>query len=557
MTQSVTQCNKVRTITRTRIYRAVVSPGLLERIESCRYAQRALYNLGIACVAPEGGRLPPAQKSPHHPDAFFAQLTEWRTRERWIADIPVTVARPALVAARNALLAHESAVAERCTRIVDEQRAWTRWMQHHPDWDPGAWDALTSEQKREAVKAGNAPPKSLSTWRDERAKDGSRTAMFRTRKTSARCAVTFHEPPRRVDATTLRAPLLGNVEVVTNQGLPDASRLRALRVCTRTGRSGRTRVEVHLSVRIDVEAKRRRAHGRVRILGGDLGCAETVRWHDGSALKLPDHARELDTTLDSQRTMSRCTEGSRRWRSALARVRACWRRMRGRDRDAVRKACKHQARRCDVAVLEDVQSKPMSASALARGRPGAQAKRALNHKVRRALWGMTQQALRAAIEHTGGTFVQVLATDSSRTCAACGHVDTRSRDAKRFACTWCGHTDHADTNAARVVRWRGARWLILHEVFDSGARAHEALRREVFEARRVSKKRAPTVPRRARRQGTAARTKPRGATAEKHNGAKGAASSASNLRHHSGSGPSGCATEPSADRHKQRSHTSV
>ena len=65
-----------RTVTRTRIYRAIVTHDLIARMGTCRHAQRAVFNLGIAAVGAEGGALPVLQKNPHTPDAFFAQLTE-------------------------------------------------------------------------------------------------------------------------------------------------------------------------------------------------------------------------------------------------------------------------------------------------------------------------------------------------------------------------------------------------------------------------------------------------------------------------------------------------
>ena len=150
--------------------------------------------------------------------------------------------------------------------------------------------------------------------------------------------------------------------------------------------------------------------------------------------------------------------------------------MTGRDRDTVRKAAARHAKHYDVTALEDVRSRPMSTSARARGRPGVEAKRALNRKIRNALWGFTQRAVASAVETAGGLFVQIIAADSSRTCPQCGHVDARSRNAKHFECTWCGHGDDADVNAAKVIRARAARWLCLRDALGSDARAQRAAR---------------------------------------------------------------------------------
>ena len=158
--------------------------------------------------------------------------------------------------------------------------------------------------------------------------------------------------------------MIGDVEVLANNGLPEASRILSWRLCIRTGRSGRTRVEVHLSVRIDVEKNKPRKNRRqVRISAADAGCADTLTWHDGKRLRLPNHAAKLDRALAAQARMNRCTVGSRTWTESLERYRRCRRRMTGRDRDTVRKAAAKHAKRCDVTALEDVRSRPMSTRA--------------------------------------------------------------------------------------------------------------------------------------------------------------------------------------------------
>ena len=63
--------------------------------------------------------------------------------------------------------------------------------------------------------------------------------------------------------------------------------MRAARVCVRKGRRGRCRVEVHLSVRVDVEG--RAPDTETAVAGADMGCADTLTLHDGSTLTLPEH----------------------------------------------------------------------------------------------------------------------------------------------------------------------------------------------------------------------------------------------------------------------------
>ena len=244
-------------------------------------------------------------------------------------------------------------------------------MNEHPDWDPGAWDALSVDEKRK--RTDEAPPRSASTWRDERGGDGSRAGLHRRRRRWRRCAVSWNTPPKRVDAHTLRLPGLGDIEVRAPNGLPEASRLRSARVCVRNGRRGRCRVDVHLSVRIDVEPGNDNTHWAVA--GADMGCTDTLTLHDGTTLTLPDHDAALEKALKAQRAMNGCVRGSRQWTHNLQCLRAQRQAMQHRDHDAVRKAARAIARTCDVIGLESLNIKGMGASARTRSDTGVAAKR--------------------------------------------------------------------------------------------------------------------------------------------------------------------------------------
>ena len=502
------------TVIRTRVYRGRWTPVLDEALTRCRHQQRAMYNRTINAVSPQGGAVPATMKSPGHPNGLYGQLTEWRGEVWWIADIAVALARRAVAQAREALKAHEGAVRARCARLLDESDAWTRWMVEHPGWDCGAWDALSTEEQRE--RAGEAPPRSASTWRDERGGDGSRTELYRRRKRTGRCAVSWHTPPSRVDAQTLRLAGLGAIEVRAPNGLPEASRMRAARVCVRKGRRGRCRVEVHLSVRVDVEG---RAPGtEPPVAGADMGCADTLTLHDGSTLTLPEHEEALEKALDAQRAMSRCVRGSRQWKDTLACLRTQRCAMHNRDHDAVRKSARKIARAYEVLGVESLNIKGMGASARGRGGGGVAAKRALNRRIRAGLWGFTQTALANAMEAACGVALKLPAMDSSRTDAECGHVDAENRKGKAFRCIRCAHVDDADVNAAKVMRQRALRWLALKAAGHSDREATETLWKELRAARKESQRWGAD-----RAEAT---TKPACAveSTRTHNGAAGAAS---------------------------------
>ena len=470
-------------VLRTRIYRGVWTPALDAALARCRHAQRAVYNRTVDAVAPEGGRIPAKLKRPTDPDALYAQLTEWRRSIEWMGAIPLVLARPAVSQARTALKAHEDAVRTRCERLLKEETAWAKWMVEHPDWDSGAWDTLPAAEKRKTIKAGEAPPQSASTWRDERAGDGSRHSLHIQRKRSTNRAVHWDTPPTRVDDSTLALPGLGDIEVVANKPLPEAKRLRAARVCIRPGNRGRTRVEVHLSVRVDVAPRTKWPRKAPLVAGADMGCADTVTLHNGKALTLPRHNATLERAVAAQGRMNACVKGSRKWRDELDAMQTAHAAMRARDRDAIRKFACWLAQWFDVAGFESLQIKTMTESAKARGVADVEQVQRLNRSIRRSCWRVTQDAAGAALNARGGRALKLPGMDSSDTCGECGHIDAANRKGKRFRCTGCAHKGDADVNAARIMRARTRRWLELRANAETDGEAHKALWDELKHAR--------------------------------------------------------------------------
>ena len=89
-----------------------------------------------------------------------------------------------------------------------------------------------------------------------------------------------------------------------------------------------------------------------------------------------------------------------------------------------------------------------------RKNPGTnvQAKAGLNRAILETGWS----SLRAMLAYKAPRLIAVDPRHTSQTCAACGHVDARSRPSQaHFHCVRCAHEDHADLNAARNIRRRG------------------------------------------------------------------------------------------------------
>ena len=358
----------------------------------------------------------------------------------------------------------------RTIRTLEEHRNWDRWLKKNPDFDTGTWDALNVEEKRKCVRTRLAPPKSISTWRDERAGNGTRMTLFRTRKRSGRCAVVWHTPPKRVGPTTIRLPGLK-----PTKGLPSQVRLRAAKICAHTGRGGKPVLRLHIAV--DVEQRKRH---EATIVGNDAGCANTLINHDGWRLTLPEHNETLAQCVEHQRQMARCEKGSRKWSDALGKLRGGCQDIRNADHDAIRKATRELALMWDVLGLETLRVVAMGTSARARGRPGVSAKSALNRKLRRALWGFTRATLETAFETAGGEIVYIPAAYSSQTCSRCGHIDAKNRNSKDLLCMDCAHVDDTDENATCNIRQRTIEILMLRAAGHSPTKALNLLWKDIL-----------------------------------------------------------------------------
>ncbi|SEI15124.1 putative transposase [Methylobacterium sp. 275MFSha3.1] len=198
----------------------------------------------------------------------------------------------------------------------------------------------------------------------------------------------------------------------------------------------------------------------LEVVGIDRGVATTLALSTGDMLTLPASLERIEVLKrKAQRIVARRKRGSNRRRRAQARVARLQARQARIRRDFHHRAALDIARRYGVAVLEDLNTRGMTASA--RGtvtEPGrnVRQKAGLNRAILAAGWHLFATILTDKMEERGGQVVIVPARFTSQTCAACGVVDARSRESQaRFICIGCGHTDHADVNAAITIerRW--------------------------------------------------------------------------------------------------------
>jgi putative transposase len=196
------------------------------------------------------------------------------------------------------------------------------------------------------------------------------------------------------------------------------------------------------------------------LVGADRGVAVTLALSDGSLLTMPAFLADArDDIAEALRRRAGKEPGSRAWKTLNRQVAKAYRQAARRSDNWARSTAKALVARYGVIVLEDLNLKNMSRSARGtKESPGTNvaAKQALNRKLADAALGRLRHWVCVKAEEAGRRTWVVNPTNTSRTCAACGHcapANRRSRD--RFCCTSCGHEAHADINAARNIAARG------------------------------------------------------------------------------------------------------
>lgn len=193
------------------------------------------------------------------------------------------------------------------------------------------------------------------------------------------------------------------------------------------------------------------------VVGIDRGVATTLALSTGEMLTLPGSLKQIeDRKRKAQRIVARRQRGSNRRRRAQARVAQLQARQARIRRDFHHRAALYIAKRFGVAVLEDLNTRGMTASArgtIAKPGSNVRQKAGLNRSILNAGWDQFATIMTYKLEERGGQVVKVPARFTSQTCAVCDLVDARSRESQaRFVCIGCGHEAHADINAATNIK---------------------------------------------------------------------------------------------------------
>ena len=194
-------------------------------------------------------------------------------------------------------------------------------------------------------------------------------------------------------------------------------------------------------------------------IGIDVGITELVATSDGELVTNPRHLRRaLDRLAAAQRLVAGRTRCSGRRRQAAHAVGRLHRKIAHQRRDLAHQVSRRLVNAYGLIVHEELEITNLVRRPAARPNEqgghepnGAAAKAGLNREILAAGWGQLLRFAAYKAAEAGRETIAVNPRHTSQTCAACGHVDPRNRDATAFCCRRCGYVAHADVNAARNI----------------------------------------------------------------------------------------------------------
>ena len=179
--------------------------------------------------------------------------------------------------------------------------------------------------------------------------------------------------------------------------------------------------------------------------------AGQVATRDATVIPGPGSGRLKAHAKRSHKQLARQRRGSRRRDRTRARLRKTRRRIATVRHNRHHRTSHELANAAGTIVIEDLETARMTRSATGTaGEPGrnVSARAGMNREILATGWA----ALRRMLEYKAYRVIAVDPRCTGQSCAACGHVDARSRRTRdRCHRVACGHADHAGLNAAANI----------------------------------------------------------------------------------------------------------
>lgn len=282
-----------------------------------------------------------------------------------------------------------------------------------------------------------------------------------------RDVLSFCEPhPKtwRIDGAIVRFPKLGNLRAVVHRPLEGNPK-----TCTLKRDGDQWFVSIVCDVEIADPTPRFEP-----VIAIDRGIANFGATSDGELILNPQFlAASLKRLGRAQRIVSRRKKGSKNREKAKRRIARIHQTVRRQRENYLHVLTARFAKSHGIVVLEKLNVAGMVRSNLGRS-------------INDASWSYFANMLRYKLAWSGGNLIEVPAAYSSQTCSACGAIDALSRRSQSvFRCTSCNYEGHADLNAAKILKSRANRSVLLGE--DAGSSQLRRAKKRLRVARRSPK----------------------------------------------------------------------
>lgn len=228
-----------------------------------------------------------------------------------------------------------------------------------------------------------------------------------------------------------KLPKFGEVKIFNNRKIDGD---------VKTARLIRKADGIYLNVVVEVEDKA--YHTNDSQVGIDMGISHFATLSNGTHIPNPRFLQnKLRKLRIEQRSLSRKTKGSNRWKKQARRVALLHKKVTDTRKDFLHKLSTQIATNYKDVAVEDLDIRKMlqnSHSDLAR-------------QISDASWAAFSQML----EYKCTNLVKVDAKNTSIECSQCGFIAEENRRSQSlFECASCGHTANADVDAAKVIEAR-------------------------------------------------------------------------------------------------------
>lgn len=208
-------------------------------------------------------------------------------------------------------------------------------------------------------------------------------------------------------------------------------------------------------------------------VGIDRGIVKPLQLSDSSCFDFgPEAQKKFKRTAAKivrvQKSLSRAKKGSQNRYKLKLKLSKCHQKQGNRRQDFAHKTSHSIANlSAKVVVVEDLSLKNMTKAPAPKQDENGKylpnkraAKAGLNKKLLEKGLAKTVSYLEYKCQKQGKLLVKIPAPYTSQECAKCHHIHPDNRKTQAdFQCISCGHQDNADVNAAKVIAYRGIKYL--------------------------------------------------------------------------------------------------